>query len=100
MAGTGPVQEVPIMDARHLNDDVIHRDRIRAWLAWGFFWLLLFRSVGVILSTKFNYSEIICNDPWLTLGRLRRIRVNGVMWGAFSQLFIGLCDDIVDRITG
>src|SRR2546428_2350127 len=100
MAGTGPVQEVPIMDARHLNDDGIDRDLIRAWLAGGFFWLLLFPTVGVIMSTKFNYPEFLGNHPWLTFGRIRPIHVNGVIWGAFSTLFIGLCHYIVPRLTG
>src|SRR5712691_9521091 len=100
MAGTGPVQEAPFMDARRLNDDVIDRDLIRAWLAWGFFWLLLFPTVGVIMSTKFNYPEFLGNHPWLTFGRIRPIHVNGVIWGAFSTLFIGLCHYIVPRLCG
>ena len=37
---------------------------------------------------------------WLTFGRLRPIHVNGVIWGAFSTLFIGLCHYIVPRLCG
>ena len=38
--------------------------------------------------------------PWLSFGRLRPIHVNGVIWGAFSTLFIGLCQYVVPRLCG
>ncbi len=82
------------------NDELINRDLIRKWLAWGFFWLLFFPTVGVIISTKFNYPEFLGNVPWLTFGRIRPIHVNGVIWGAFSTLFIGLSHYIVPRLSG
>src|SRR5881409_2051413 len=100
MGGTGPVQEARLSEARRLNDDVIDRELIRRWLAWGFFWLLFFPTVGVILSTKFTYPEFLGSHPWLTFGRIRPIHVNGVIWGAFSTLFIGLCHYIVPRLCG
>src|SRR6059036_4339735 len=100
MGGTGPVQEARLSEARRLNDDVIDRELIRRWLAWGFFWLLFFPTVGVIMSTKFNYPEFLGDHPWFTFGRIRPIHVNGVIWGAFSTLFIGLCHYIVPRLTG
>src|SRR5438034_10727158 len=59
----------------------------------------LFRS-GVVLSTKFTYPEFLGNSSWLTFGRLRPIHVNGVIWGAFSTLFIGLCHYVVPRLCG
>src|SRR2546425_4891622 len=52
------------------------------------------------MSTKFNYPEFLGNHPWLTFGRIRPIHVNGVIWGAFSPLFIGLCHYCVPRLTG
>ncbi|OLC17982.1 MAG: cytochrome oxidase, partial [Candidatus Rokubacteria bacterium 13_1_40CM_69_96] len=87
-------------DARRQNDQVIDRELIRKWLACGFFWLLLFPTVGVVMSTKFNYPEFLGDHPWLTFGRIRPIHVNGVIWGAFSTLFIGLCHYIVPRLCG
>src|SRR6266513_370218 len=100
MAGTGAVQGARIADAQRLNDDVIDRALIRRWLASGFLWLLLFPTVGVILSTKFTYPEFLGSHPWLTFGRLRPIHVNCVIWGAFSTLFIGLCHYIGPRLCG
>ena len=100
MGGRGAAEEVPITDARRLNDDVVDREVIRAWLAWGFFWLLFFPTVGVVLSTKFTYPEFLGGHAWLTFGRIRPIHVNGVIWGAFSTLFIGLCHYIVPRLCG
>ncbi len=38
--------------------------------------------------------------PWLAFGRLRPVHVNGVIWGAFSTLFIGLTYWIVPRLCG
>lgn len=87
-------------DALVRNDELINKDLIRKWLAWGFLWLLFFPTVGVIVSTKFNYPEFLGTLPWLTFGRLRPIHVNGVIWGAFSTLFIGLCHYIVPRLCG
>ncbi|MBI3028517.1 MAG: cbb3-type cytochrome c oxidase subunit I [Candidatus Rokubacteria bacterium] len=87
-------------DAQVRNDELINRDLIRKWLSWGFFWLLFFPTIGVILSTKFNYPEFLGNVPWLTFGRIRPIHVNGVIWGAFSTLFVGLSHYIVPRLCG
>ena len=100
MGGTGPAEEARIANARRLNDDVVDREFTRKWLASGFLWLLLFPTVGVILSTKFTYPEFLGSHPWLTFGRIRPIHVNGVIWGAFSTLFIGLCHYIVPRLCG
>ncbi|GIX48457.1 MAG: membrane protein [Candidatus Tectimicrobiota bacterium] len=82
------------------NDELINRDLIRQWLLWGFFWVLFAPTVGVVVSTKFNYPEFLGHYPWLTFGRLRPIHVNGVIFGTFSTLFIGLCYYIVPRLTG
>src|SRR5438067_775877 len=100
MAGTGDVREARVAEAQRLNDNVIDRALIRRWLAWGFFWLLFFPTLGVVLSTKFTYPEFLGDQAWLTFGRLRPIHVNGVIWGAFSTLFIGLCHYIVPRLCG
>jgi cytochrome c oxidase cbb3-type subunit 1 len=36
----------------------------------------------------------------LTFGRLRPVHVNGVIFGAFSTLFIGECYYLVPRLCG
>jgi cytochrome c oxidase cbb3-type subunit 1 len=82
------------------NDELVNRDLVRGWLAWGFVWLLIFPTIGALISTKFNYPEFLGGPAWLTFGRLRPIHVNGVIWGAFSTLFIGLCHYIVPRLCG
>src|SRR5438046_1979547 len=100
MDGTGDVRAARVAKAQRLNDDVIDRALIRRWLAWGFFWLLFFPTLGVVLSTKFTYPEFLGDQAWLTFGRLRPVHVNGVIWGAFSTLFIGLCHWVVPRLCG
>jgi cytochrome c oxidase cbb3-type subunit I len=94
------VAEVQVRAASLQNDTLIDGDLVRQWLATGLGWLLLFPTIGVIISTKFNYPEFLGDTSWLTFGRLRPIHVNGVIWGAFSTLFIGLCHYIVPRLSG
>src|SRR4029434_2555115 len=49
----------------------------------------------------FNYPDYIgSGNLELTFGRLRPVHVNGVIFGAFSTLFIGLCYYLVPRISG
>ena len=48
----------------------------------------------------FNYPDYLGTSLELTFGRLRPIHVNGVIFGAFSTLFIGLCHYIVPRLSG
>jgi len=82
------------------NDELIDPTLIRGWLLWGFFWLMLAPTVGVIISTKFNYPEFFGTHAWSTFGRLRPVHVNGVIWGAFSTLFIGLAYYVTPRLAG
>jgi cytochrome c oxidase cbb3-type subunit 1 len=82
------------------NDALVNQDLVRRWLACGMGWLLVFPTVGVLVSTKFNFPDFLDGSPWLTFGRLRPIHVNGVIWGAFSTLFIALCLYIVPRLSG
>lgn len=79
---------------------LIDRELIRKWLYWGLFWLMFAPTVGVIVSTKFSDPTFLGTESFLTFGRLRPIHVNGVIFGAFSTLFIGLCYYIVPRLTG
>ncbi len=87
-------------DAATRNDGLINPDLIRSWLAWGLGWLLLFPTIGAVVSLKFNDPAFLDGVPWLTFGRLRPIHVNGVIWGAFSTLFLGLCHYVVPRLCG
>ena len=94
------VTEAALREASSRNDELIDADLIRKWLACGLGWLLLFPTIGAFISTKFNYPTFLGDVSWLTFGRLRPMHVNGVIWGAFSTLFIGLCYYIVPRLTG
>jgi cytochrome c oxidase cbb3-type subunit 1 len=81
-------------------DDLIDRPLIRKWLYWGMFWLMVTPSVGVTISSLFNYPDYLGTSLYLQFGRLRPIHVNGVIFGAFSTLFIGLCYYVVPRLCG
>ncbi|HSF07538.1 MAG TPA: cbb3-type cytochrome c oxidase subunit I [Methylomirabilota bacterium] len=95
----GPL-EADIARAMARNDALINPDLIRRWLLWGFFWLMLAPTVGVVISTKFNYPDFFGSQAWATFGRLRPVHVNGVIWGAFSTLFIGLAYYVTPRLAG
>jgi cytochrome c oxidase cbb3-type subunit 1 len=81
-------------------DQLIDRELIRKWLYWGLFWVMFAPTVGVIVSTKFSDPDFLGTQSYLTFGRLRPIHVNGVIFGVFSTLFIGLAYYIVPRLTG
>ena len=81
-------------------DDLIDRKLICLWLYWGLFWLMFAPTIGVTISTLFNFPDYLGDSLYLTFGRLRPIHVNGVIFGAFSTLFIGLCYYILPRLTG
>lgn len=81
-------------------DALIDKSLIRKWLLWGLFWLMFTPSIGVTISSLFNYPDYLGTSLNLTFGRLRPLHVNGVIFGAFSTLFIGLCYYIVPRLTG
>ena len=81
-------------------DELVDQELVRKWLYWGLFWLMFTPSVGVTISTLFNYPDYLGTSLLLTFGRLRPVHVNGVIFGAFSTLFIGLCYYIVPRLCG
>lgn len=92
--------ERPAQDAFADLDALIDKALIRKWLLWGLFWLMFTPSIGVTISSLFNYPDYLGTSLNLTFGRLRPLHVNGVIFGAFSTLFIGLCYYIVPRLTG
>jgi cytochrome c oxidase cbb3-type subunit I len=82
------------------NDELIDAPLIRGWLLWGFVWLMAAPTVGVLISTKFNYPDFLGEWAWSTFGRLRPVHVNGVIFGAFSTLFMGLAYYVTPRLCG
>ena len=81
-------------------DSLIDRELILKWIYWGLFWLLFTPSIGVTISTLFNYPDYLGTSEYLTFGRLRPLHVNGVIFGAFSTLFIALCYYLLPRLCG
>jgi cytochrome c oxidase cbb3-type subunit 1 len=88
------------VDASARNDTLIDSAMIRAWLAAGLVWLLVFPTIGALVSLKFNHPEFLGDAAWLSFGRLRPLHVNGVIWGAFSTLFLGLVHYVLPRLAG
>ena len=81
-------------------DSLMDRKLICLWLYWGLFWLMIAPTVGMLISTTFNFPDYLGSSIYFTFGRIRPIHVNGVIFGAFSGLFIGLCYYILPRLTG
>lgn len=82
------------------DQDLINRPLIKAWLWWALIWLTIFPIVGVVVSIKLHNPEFLDGVSWLTFGRLRPIHVNGVIFGSFSTVFLGLLYYIVPRLCG
>ena len=103
-AGLGPAcapaEHAEAARATRRNDELIDPVLIRHWLLWGFVWLMVAPTIGVLVSTKFNYPAFLGEQAWSTFGRLRPIHVNGVIWGAFSSLSIGLAYYLTPRLAG
>lgn len=81
-------------------DTLVDRALVLKWLYWGLFWLLLAPSIGALISTLFNYPDYLGTSAYLTFGRLRPLHTNGVIFGAFSTLFLGLCYYLLPRLCG
>ena len=52
------------------------------------------------MSGLFNFPDYLGTSLETTFGRLRPVHVNGVIFGAFSSLFIGECYYLVPRLCG
>ena len=81
-------------------DELVDRKLVRLWLYWGMFWLLFTPSIGVTISSLFNFPDYLGTALELQFGRLRPMHVNGVIFGAFTTLFFGLCYYLVPRLCG
>ena len=80
-------------------DDLVDRPLVRLWLYWGLFWLMVTPSVGATIAALFSYPDYLGTALELGFGRLRPMHVNGVIFGAFSTLFFGLCYYLVPRLA-
>ena len=56
--------------------------------------------VGLLVATKFVLPEFMGNIPQLTIGRLRPLHVNGVLFGWLLAADMGLCFYLVPRLCG
>jgi len=81
-------------------DELIDKVLIRKWLYWGLFWLMFTPSIGVTISSLFNFPDYLGTSLQLSFGRLRPMHVQGVIFGAFSTLFLGLCYYLLPRLCG
>ncbi|NCG26310.1 MAG: cytochrome oxidase [Verrucomicrobiales bacterium] len=81
-------------------DSLVDRPLVRLWIYWGLFWLMFAPTVGAIISSYFNFPGYLGNSLEIQFGRLRPMHVNGVIFGAFSTLFMGLCYYVVPRLCG
>lgn len=86
--------------ARPDLDALVDFALVRKWLYWGLFWLMFTPSIGATISSLFTFPDYLGTSLNLTFGRLRPLHVNGVIFGAFSTLFIGLCYYILPRLCG
>jgi cbb3-type cytochrome oxidase subunit 1 len=53
-----------------------------------------------LVSIKLHNPGFLDGIPWLTFGRMRPVHVNGVIFGSFSTVFLGMLYYIVPRLCG
>jgi cbb3-type cytochrome c oxidase subunit I len=82
------------------QDSLTNRRLIRAWVGWGLVWLTIFPLVGLLVAIKFHNPGFLDSEPWLTFGRLRPVHVNGVIFGAFGTIFLGVLYYMIPRLCG
>ncbi len=80
--------------------ELVNRPLVKAWIWWALIWLTVFPIVGVLVSMKFHHPGFLDGIPWLTFGRMRPVHVNGVIFGSFSTVFLGLLYYLVPHLCG
>lgn len=73
---------------------------VRTWAWSALVWLTVFPVVGLLVSIKFHSPHFLDGTPALTFGRLRPVHVNGVIFGSFSTVFLGLLHYFVPILCG
>ena len=41
------------------ENDLVNNEIVKHWLMWGFFWGIFAPGVGILLSLKFNYPNLL-----------------------------------------
>jgi len=93
------MSDAKLMSPQEL-DGLVDTKLVRVWLLTGMFWLMFTPSVGAAASSLFNFPDYLGTTLEIQFGRIRPMHVNGVIFGAFSTLFIGLCYYVVPRLCG
>jgi cytochrome c oxidase cbb3-type subunit 1 len=65
----------------------------------GTFWLLLATLIGVLISFKFPYPDLM-TSPYLSFGRLRAIHTNDTFYGWASLALAGAALYVASRTSG
>ncbi|MGE5790672.1 MAG: cbb3-type cytochrome c oxidase subunit I [Syntrophaceae bacterium] len=82
-----------------VSNGLVNKEIVRLWLIWGFFWAVFAPLVGILLSLMFNFPDYM-DTQWTHFGRLRPVHVNGVIFGVFSTIFLGLVYYMVPKLAG
>jgi cytochrome c oxidase cbb3-type subunit 1 len=81
------------------ENNLVNNAIVKQWLMWGFVWAIIAPTFGIILSLTFNYPDLLSSE-FFHFGRLRPLHTNGVIFGVFSTLFLGLIYYMVPKLTG
>ena len=81
-------------------DELVDWPVVRVWLYWGCSGSWSHRRSASCFRASSTIPTISAPPSELTFGRLRPVHVNGVIFGAFSSLFIGECYYLVPRLCG
>lgn len=81
------------------GNGLVDKGVIRSWFLWGFAWAIIAPFVGILLSLMFNFPAFFSTE-FTHFGRLRPVHTNGVIFGVFSTLFLGMVYYMVPKLAG
>jgi cytochrome c oxidase cbb3-type subunit 1 len=80
---------------------VQHEDTSARWFIYtSVTFFLVTILIGLTMAIKFVYPEFLGGISWLSLGRIRAIHTNGVLFGWLLAANMGLSYYVVPRLTG
>jgi cytochrome c oxidase cbb3-type subunit I len=80
---------------------VQHEDTSARWFIYtSVTFFLVTILIGLTMAIKFVYPEFLGGISWLSLGRIRPIHTNGVLFGWLLAANMGLSYYVVPRLTG
>ena len=78
--------------------DTSSRLPVVMFLTSALFWLIIGSIVGVLVSLKFHFPDLLVNNIELTFGRIRPVHLNAVVYGWGAMAGVGVVLWLLPRL--